>query len=95
MKNNMPRGRIPGPRLSPQARIAKARLMAEAPIAPKKPSSVKLSVGQAIYRDMNPMGKKIVDYVAKKTGYVSPATRAGMRRTDIANRKGQLGKGWR
>lgn len=99
MKNKMSRASY---RASPQYKLAKAQqiaknqLMAQATIAPKKtPSSAGMTLGQKIYRDMNPMGKKVVDTIADKIGYVSPATRAGMRQTNIAGRRGQLGAGWR
>ena len=52
------------------------------------------TVGKMMYRDMNPMGKGLVDSVAKKIGYVSKETRAGMKRTNAAGKKGQLGAGW-
>jgi len=93
MKNKMSRASY---RLSPQFKAAKAQLMAQATIAPKKaPSSAGMTMGQKIYRDMNPMGKKVVDTIADKIGYVSPATRAGMKQTNIAGKKRQLGTGWR
>ena len=50
--------------------------------------------GEMLYRDMSPEGKDLVDAVKKKTGYISKATRAGMKKTDIAGRKGQLGYKW-
>lgn len=54
-----------------------------------KVAQVAAKVGKAIYRDMNPTGKKIVNTIRS----LSPATRAGMRKTNVAGKKGNLGVG--